>query len=292
MEQKNKYTIQGSDEWCEFRRSHIGASDISAIMGISPWKSAYTLWLEKTGRKEPDKPNSAMLRGTQLEPEALDAYLKFSGNLVMPSVCVSKKWEIAMASLDGVSEDGKIILEIKCPSDRIFQMALDGKIPGYYTCQMQWQMYVEDRAEVCDYFPYAGSDRYTTLTIFPDKEYQATLVKAGKEFWDCVEKDIPPEITEADYVFVEDEEFLKLAKQYSRLDHQIKELESMRMLFKKRLIDFTDDGNVRGAGLKIRRSEGRKTIDWTKVCEKYKITDDHLIEFTKLHAPFWVITVE
>lgn len=283
---------QRTDEWLEFRKTKVGGSDIAAIMGISPWKSAYTLWLEKTGRKSDDKATPWMLRGTQLEPLALDTYTQFTDNIVIPSVCTSKNWGIAMASLDGVSEDGKLILEIKCPSDRVFQMALEGKIPEYYKCQMQWQMYVEDRAEMCDYFCFISKERHTLLTIFPDKEYQETLVEAAKGFWECVEKDTPPEIIDTDYVFVEEEEFSKLAKQYIEIDHQIKELESMRGLFKKRLVDFSDDGNVRGAGVKIRRSEGRKTIDWKKVCEKHKITDDHLTEFTKRNAPYWVITVE
>ena len=31
----------------------IGGSDVSVIAGINPYKSAYQLWLEKTGQTEP-----------------------------------------------------------------------------------------------------------------------------------------------------------------------------------------------------------------------------------------------
>jgi len=33
----------------EIRRRYLGSSDIAAIFGMSPWKSAYDVWLEKTG---------------------------------------------------------------------------------------------------------------------------------------------------------------------------------------------------------------------------------------------------
>lgn len=34
----------------EFRRSHIGSSDIAAILGKDPYKTAYDVWLDKTGQ--------------------------------------------------------------------------------------------------------------------------------------------------------------------------------------------------------------------------------------------------
>lgn len=40
--------------WLEHRKSGLGGSDSSAILGISPFKTNIDLWLEKTGQKEPD----------------------------------------------------------------------------------------------------------------------------------------------------------------------------------------------------------------------------------------------
>ena len=42
-----KELVQQSEEWLEFRRSRIGASDAPIIMGVSPWKTHYKLWVEK-----------------------------------------------------------------------------------------------------------------------------------------------------------------------------------------------------------------------------------------------------
>ena len=40
------------EEWLKYRTQGIGGSDVSVIAGMNPFKSAYTLWLEKTGQIE------------------------------------------------------------------------------------------------------------------------------------------------------------------------------------------------------------------------------------------------
>jgi len=56
-------------EWLDLRRSGIGGSDVAAVLGISPWTSPYTLWLDKTGRTDGSDQSSTRLRaGTFLEP--------------------------------------------------------------------------------------------------------------------------------------------------------------------------------------------------------------------------------
>jgi putative phage-type endonuclease len=40
----------GSDEWHAHRQNSIGGSDISAICGLNPFESAYSLWAKKTGK--------------------------------------------------------------------------------------------------------------------------------------------------------------------------------------------------------------------------------------------------
>ena len=38
------------------RRDHLGASDMAAVMGVSPYRNAWTIWAEKTGRLEEHDP--------------------------------------------------------------------------------------------------------------------------------------------------------------------------------------------------------------------------------------------
>ncbi|SFI76465.1 YqaJ viral recombinase family protein [Nitrosomonas sp. Nm34] len=57
------------------RQSFIGGSDAASILGISPWKSAYTLYLEKIGesQEEQDQHKERIFaRGKRLEPVVVE----------------------------------------------------------------------------------------------------------------------------------------------------------------------------------------------------------------------------
>ncbi|MCI0637414.1 MAG: YqaJ viral recombinase family protein [Actinobacteria bacterium] len=54
-------------EWLEWRRKGIGASDVAAIVGISLWSSAWSVWAEKVGLLEVDDESEAMEFGRWAE---------------------------------------------------------------------------------------------------------------------------------------------------------------------------------------------------------------------------------
>lgn len=61
-------------EWLKLRREGLGGSDAAAVLGISKWTSPYTLWLDKTGRLEPDVLDNSTLAartGTALEAHVI-----------------------------------------------------------------------------------------------------------------------------------------------------------------------------------------------------------------------------
>ena len=51
------------------RKAGLGGSDVATILGLNPYKTPYQLWLEKTGRVEPDdlSDNFAVKRGNDME---------------------------------------------------------------------------------------------------------------------------------------------------------------------------------------------------------------------------------
>ena len=51
------------DEWLAIRQNSIGGSDASAIIGLNPYMSAYTLWAMKRGKTPPPEENEAMRIG-------------------------------------------------------------------------------------------------------------------------------------------------------------------------------------------------------------------------------------
>src|SRR5512141_1477370 len=56
-----------SAEWHALRRNGIGASEVAAILGLSPWQSPYSLWHAKAHGWITD-PSPEMQWGTAMEP--------------------------------------------------------------------------------------------------------------------------------------------------------------------------------------------------------------------------------
>ncbi|MCS7159914.1 MAG: hypothetical protein RMJ19_05525 [Gemmatales bacterium] len=55
------------------RTKYLGATDIPAILGLSPWRTAYEVWLEKTGRFVPGELNDQhVIAGTTLQSGILE----------------------------------------------------------------------------------------------------------------------------------------------------------------------------------------------------------------------------
>lgn len=58
----------GTPEW----QTAITASKVPAILGVSPWQSPYSLWVDMTMGRPDEEPTGPMLRGTYLENGVLD----------------------------------------------------------------------------------------------------------------------------------------------------------------------------------------------------------------------------
>ena len=60
------------ETWLAERRKRLGATDVSAILGLNPYKTAYEVWLDKRNMLEPWNGNAATSLGLMLEPAILD----------------------------------------------------------------------------------------------------------------------------------------------------------------------------------------------------------------------------
>lgn len=61
--------------WLELRRRDVTASDVAAVCGVSPWKTALRVYLEKTGEVPEDSDSNLMRRGLWYEPAVIEAAL-------------------------------------------------------------------------------------------------------------------------------------------------------------------------------------------------------------------------
>lgn len=178
---------QGTPEWLALRKTKITATDASVIMGENPWKTNYQLYREKISDDAPKPSNERMQRGLDLEPVARDLFTIKTGIEMNPKIIV-KDW--AMASLDGMDDSRKFILEIKCPGPKDHELALENKIPGHYYPQLQHQMYVCDVKEMF-YFSFDGIEG-AIVYVSRNDEYIEKMIFEEKKFYDCLINKTPP----------------------------------------------------------------------------------------------------
>ena len=175
---------QGTAAWLAWRREGIGASDAPAIMGENPWKTPNQLLAEKLGlSKASDSP--AMKRGSDLEPEARRQYEKTFGVSVKPGCLESIKHDWLRASVDGLSHDLKIVVEIKCGESVYRQTASKRAPPKYYYGQLQHILAVTGHGSI-DFWCYLPSRPAVHVCVPRDQSYIDRLVETEQVFWQRV----------------------------------------------------------------------------------------------------------
>jgi len=145
---------QGSQEWLQARCGRVGASRVADIIAKTKtgWGASRATYMGQliaerlTGVPMETYTNAAMQWGTEKEPEARATYEFLTDRAVMQcGFILHPDIEMAGASPDSfVGDDG--LLECKCPlTSTHIETLLDGRIPGKYEAQMNWQLAVTGR---------------------------------------------------------------------------------------------------------------------------------------------------
>ena len=252
---------QGSLDWHRHRSAHANASEAPVIMGASPWEpdTWFKLWQIKTGRALPQQRNSAMQRGLDMERYARAAYEEKTGMIMQPMVMRKNDW--LSASLDGISFDNDLILEIKCPGAgedaRLWQQALAGDVPDYCYWQIQHQLYVSG-APLAHLWVFDGANGVLT-EVRPDTKNQTRLLREWHRFWSYMATDTPPPLTEQDTLTRNDAVWADAADAYKFARAELQHAEAKAEQSRQRLIGLANHPKVTGAGITVTRfwQEGR-----------------------------------
>ena len=187
-------------EWLEQRTKGIGGSDVAAIMGISPWRTPAQVWLEKTGRIQPedlsDKPYVEF--GNIMEPIIGKWYSERHPDRMVRrvnAICQSIKRPWAQASLDYEVRDVERwgVLEIKTARNAADWS--DG-VPLYYQTQVIHYMSVTGRkfADVAVFF--RDTCEFEEYRVEYDEEDARALIGDVDDFWaNYVLLDVMPRIS-------------------------------------------------------------------------------------------------
>ena len=175
------------EEWLKEREYGIGASEVGAILGLSPFETPFSLWLKKTKQVEPDPENQAMKMGHLLEPVVAQLWEEATGEKVIKAsaadiIYVHPEYDFMRATPDRVVRGRKKLLECKTTVTDV-----DGDdIFPHWLAQCQFQMYVTGIHDVD--LAWLVKGRYFGYINVPyDPEFAEFIAERVKEFWnDCV----------------------------------------------------------------------------------------------------------
>jgi len=276
--------IPNTPEWEAMRKEKIGASDAPVIMGVSPYDTPYSLWQKKLDLLPQTQMTFPMERGHNLEPLAREQIELSLGKSLPPQVKFHDSLPWMMATLDGLSPDGKTLIEIKCPGEKDHQQALSGQIPDKYYPQLQHQL------EVCQlekgyYFSYDGKAG-VLIEFFRDDKYIKKLITIEKEFYICMQDLNPPELTDRDFVQIDNPEWFMLASKWKQLNSQLSALESEEKKLRESLISLCGNQSSTGGGVKVTRFLRKGSVDYGKIPQ---LTGVDLEKFRKKPVECWKI---
>jgi putative phage-type endonuclease len=291
--------VQGTDEWHKWRSLGLGASDAAAILGVSPWKTCYQLWLEKKGKLTSPSSSFAMARGNRLEDEARQ-WFNFTYNKDMIAACYEDDDQpFLKVSLDGISPDEKELLEIKCPGRDDHLKALNGRVPKKYIPQVQMQLYVT-KADILHYVSFDSEDGIA-IAVKPDKAYQQYLVESLTEFYNSLDTDDAPGLVESDCLLLEDDDmFMHAARNWRMAKLKFDKVKKEVEYWKRKIVECSDDGNIMGYGIKLKRINKDGSIDYKQSIEDIKKSydfesdefDDILEKNRKKQIGYWKVSEE
>lgn len=184
--------LQGTPEWLAFRAEHYGASEASAMLGLSPYKKRDELLFEKkTGlTKEVDASTQRVFdKGNAVEELARPIVERMLvDNLNADTYSFGK----LSASCDGLTEDGKTAWENKQYNKVHFEQVKNGEMPDIHWPQCQQVLYVTGAEQL--YFTISdGTEENTAgIWVMPDAEQQQIIIDSWAQFEKDLDAYVPP----------------------------------------------------------------------------------------------------
>lgn len=190
-----------SEDQRKGRMKGIGSSEMAAVMGICPYRTAYDVWLVKTGRAGEFEGNEATARGNYME-HSLMAYAEdILGHPLQRNTTVHHSGGILAANLDGLCKELNANVEGKSISGEIdpeqWGPEWSDHVPEHVLIQVHSAMACGNLS--ISYVPVILPEFRRYILRMYEIKYNAALgaaiVEQGEHFWrEYVLKDVPPPI--------------------------------------------------------------------------------------------------
>ena len=291
------------EQWLEARKSGIGGSDAASVLGLNPYKSSVSVYIEKVdyihgvsmsekninGCKKDnsnEEVNYRMELGNKLEDFVANEFSLKTGLKVrnVNGILKNDKYPFAIANIDRAVVGEKAFLECKVTnsySKKVWQMG----VPIHYQIQVNHYMAVTG-ATHCYVAALIGNEELIIHRIDRDEEIIDEIMKLEAMFWDkCIlGGEIPAPDGSVDYSIVlqglykdsKDEELIlfeqeKLLDRYDEITEIYKEIEVERkkieqyiqVQMKEYEVGFIGDRRITW------KKQSRNTIDTKKLKKEY-----------------------
>ena len=312
------------EDWLRLRQSGIGGSDISAIMGFNPYKTAYDLYHDKINDVVADAQNDAAYWGTILEDVVAKEYALRNDCKVQKVNYMIRhpEFDFALANIDravinpAISgnvrlKDGKLttdkLLEVKTASEymkNVWGDEASDQVPDNYNLQCQWYMGITGVDE-CDLALLLGGNKYRQYNIKFDAELFEIMIDEAQNFWvnHVLARVEPTPTTLANAkqkyatstpdsvlnIAFDDDAVIAVVDRYIELKEQEKELKEKLEQAQTDVINLIEDNEALTIDGELvatyKASKGRETFDKKGCLKAYPELAEKFAEFTKTGEP-------
>jgi putative phage-type endonuclease len=191
------------DEWLAARLKGVTASEIAALLGISPYQSPFNLYWIKTGQIPEDFDNDRLELGRILEPYVASRFRAAHPDLHLVNPAglwgsVERPWQLATP--DGfVTESGRAVAEPIAVWEGKTSGTYEGwgedggdEVPPYIAAQVLYQMDVIGCLTGYVSCFFLATQQIRTYVLEYDQADVDLMRKRGLEFWERVQAgDVP-----------------------------------------------------------------------------------------------------
>jgi len=189
--------MENKQEWLRERKNYLGGSDLGAIAGLNPYRTALDVYLDKTSDDIRCETSPAMRWGNLLEEAVAEAYSEDTGKMVWKWIqpIKHKEYPFLAANIDRWVGDREYVLECKTAGfnkGKEWGEVGTDQIPESYLIQCAFYASICDVPKVDIAVLIAGQD-FRIYTYERNKELEDKLIKIACNFWhNHIEKRIPP----------------------------------------------------------------------------------------------------
>jgi putative phage-type endonuclease len=189
--------MKNKQEWLRERKNYLGGSDLGAIAGLNPYRTALDVYLDKTSDDIRYETSPAMRWGNLLEDVVAKEYSEVTGQTtaIEPNTIYHPEYKFLGANIDRWVGNKEYVLECKTAGfTRSKEWGEEGtdQIPESYLVQVAYYAAICAVPKV-DIAVLIGGQDFRIYTYNRDKNLEEKLIKIACNFWhNHIEKRIPP----------------------------------------------------------------------------------------------------